>query len=634
MPYAEPQSKPKGPEAAARRPEETRSPSQRDPGQAGFVVAGGRLAGPPADVLLKLQRSHGNRYVQRLLQRSGMGLGGGPVSSETEGAIDRTRGTGQALDATARSFLEESMGADFSNVRVHTGPQAEALNQSLSARAFTTGSDVFFARGEYQPGSSTGRELLAHELTHVVQQGAAREVRRKCAECEEEERKAEGEAPALQAKLVVGGADDPLEREADEVARQVMRAPAVQRKCAKCQAEEEEAARRQVRREVRRDSGPVVQRAPRLQTVIRPPSAALSVSMEGLYFEPAESDAFEAGPKAPQLLALALNRLLGGQYRPELIDPVFAVLDRKQQARHGGFQAGQTAKAGEPMGRTGLALPAALAVVDYLEKELKLKVELSPEQREVLEKGFATLNAWDFLRHEAEIHQKPLPPWYTMELFFMEMGQQGAFLKEYQEALKLIQVNREIAENIGLLTVTRLHNALLDPLQAMEAIRNDTSLATNETTKEIYARLWNVTPPAPGGTVSVPTQVAKPFAAGLFLAWLRSQSAVAEQAVTDPTRRILLLERYGRYLGQATMKGPGGVQQVRDTPATANRPPFRSTLSAEPAVKAPLYDAALGTDHRFTHQVEFPDVWAALGSYGFAWERVRIPEDKIGKPVD
>src|SRR6185436_14255440 len=345
-------------------------------------------------------------------------------------------------------------------------------NQSLSARAFTTGSDIFSDRGEYQPGSSTGRELLAHELTHVVQQGAAGEVRRKCAECEEEERKAAGEAPALQAKLVVGGADDPLEREADEVARQVMRAPAVQRKCAKCQAEEEQEARR----EIRRAPSSAVRRAPRLNTVTRPPSAALSVSMEGLYFEPAESDVFEAGPKAPQLLALALHRLLGGQYRPELVDPVFAVLDRRKQARHGGFQAGQTAKAGEPMGRTGLSLPAALVVIDYLEKELKLKVELSPEQREVLEKGFATLNAWDFLRHEAEIHQKPLPPWYTMELFFMEMGQQGAFLKEYQEALKLIQVNREIAENIGLLTVTRLHNALLDPLQAMEAIRNDTSL--------------------------------------------------------------------------------------------------------------------------------------------------------------
>jgi hypothetical protein len=631
MPHAALQTKPNGPEAATKRPEGTRSSAQRDPGQPSFAAPGSRLAGSPRDILLKLQRSHGNRYVQRLVQRSGMGLGGGPVSSETEGAIERARGAGQALDSTARSFLEESMGADFGNVRVHTGPQAEALNRSLSARAFTTGSDVFFARGEYQPGSSNGRELLAHELTHVVQQGAAREVRRKCAECEEEERKAAGEAPALQAKLVVGGADDAYEREADAVARQVMRAPAVQRKCARCQAEEEQAARRQVRRA----PSSVVRRAPRLKTVTQPPSAALSVSLEGLYFEPAESGVFEAGPKAPQLLALALNRLLGSQYRPELVDPVFALLDRRKQARHGGFQAGQTAKAGEPMGRTGLSLPAALVVLDYLEKELKLKVELTPEQREVLEKGFATWNAWDFLRHEAEIHEKPLPSWYTIELFFMEMGQQGAFLKEYQEALKLIKVNRQAAENVGLLTVTRLHNALLAPLQAMEAIRTDTSLATNEKTKEIYARLWNVEPPGPGGAVSAPTQVAKPFAAGLFLAWLRSQSAVAEQAVTDPARRVLLLERYGRFLGQATMKGVvGGVQQVRDTPATANRPPFRSTLSVVPPVKAPLYDAALGTDHRFTHQVEFPDVWAALGSYGFAWERVRIPDDKIGQPVD
>ncbi len=68
------------------------------------------------------------------------------------------------------SQWSESFGADFSGVRVHTDSEADALNQQLSARAFTTGQDIFFREGEYSPGSDSGRELIAHELTHAVQQ--------------------------------------------------------------------------------------------------------------------------------------------------------------------------------------------------------------------------------------------------------------------------------------------------------------------------------------------------------------------------------------------------------------------------------------------------------------------------------
>jgi hypothetical protein len=69
--------------------------------------------------------------------------------------------------------MESVMGTNFGGVRVHTDNQAHTLNQELSARAFTTGQDIFFRQGAYDPGSSVGRELIAHELTHVVQQGGA-----------------------------------------------------------------------------------------------------------------------------------------------------------------------------------------------------------------------------------------------------------------------------------------------------------------------------------------------------------------------------------------------------------------------------------------------------------------------------
>jgi hypothetical protein len=62
------------------------------------------------------------------------------------------------------------MGADFSSVKVHTDSTANELSQSIQAKAFTTGKDIFFKQGTYDPHSRGGQELLAHELTHVVQQ--------------------------------------------------------------------------------------------------------------------------------------------------------------------------------------------------------------------------------------------------------------------------------------------------------------------------------------------------------------------------------------------------------------------------------------------------------------------------------
>jgi hypothetical protein len=102
-----------------------------------------------------------------------VGMEGGPVGGDIESSIRRAKGGGKALSDTVRTKMEAGIGADFSNVRVHVGGQADTLNRSLNARAFTTGSDIFFKQGAYSPGSAGGQHLLAHELTHVVQQGGA-----------------------------------------------------------------------------------------------------------------------------------------------------------------------------------------------------------------------------------------------------------------------------------------------------------------------------------------------------------------------------------------------------------------------------------------------------------------------------
>ncbi len=89
---------------------------------------------------------------------------------ELESSIQQARSGGQSLMDNVRQPMERAFGADFSGVKVHTDRQSDHLNQSIQARAFTTGHDVFFRQGEYNPGSRRGQELIAHELTHVVQQ--------------------------------------------------------------------------------------------------------------------------------------------------------------------------------------------------------------------------------------------------------------------------------------------------------------------------------------------------------------------------------------------------------------------------------------------------------------------------------
>jgi hypothetical protein len=83
---------------------------------------------------------------------------------------------GSPLPASERRFFEPRFGQDFSAVRVHTGAGADTAARSMGARAFTLGHDVAFGAGQYTSGTQAGRKLLAHELTHVVQQGASHEA--------------------------------------------------------------------------------------------------------------------------------------------------------------------------------------------------------------------------------------------------------------------------------------------------------------------------------------------------------------------------------------------------------------------------------------------------------------------------
>ena len=153
--------------------------------------------------LLQLQKQYGNRYVERVLTLARESLERSEAPNVTPGieqTIQHKRGGGEAMEGRVRRQMESSLGADFSGVRVHTDHQSDSLNRSLNARAFTAGQDIFFRQGAYEPASSSGRELIAHELTHVVQQGGDK-VRR---------------------AMSVSQPGDPHEVEAERTARAVM----------------------------------------------------------------------------------------------------------------------------------------------------------------------------------------------------------------------------------------------------------------------------------------------------------------------------------------------------------------------------------------------------------------------------
>lgn len=150
-----------------------------------------------------LQQKIGNRAVQRLVaQRSS----DNPtrIDDQVSQRINQARSSGEALQTDIQNQMGQGLNADFSQVRVHTSQESHELNQALGAKAFTTGKDIFFKEGAYDPYSSSGKELIAHELTHVVQQGT-------------------GQVNHASSGMTVNAPGDAYEQQADQAAKTLVR---------------------------------------------------------------------------------------------------------------------------------------------------------------------------------------------------------------------------------------------------------------------------------------------------------------------------------------------------------------------------------------------------------------------------
>jgi len=187
-------------------------------------------SGPTVHPLLRLQSQVGNSQVARLIAQRAeedelaashdltqraqeedelalsrddeqVGIEGGAVGPDTESQIQSMRGSGSALDDTTRGTMENSFGTSFEDVRVHHNSSSDSLNRRLTSHAFTTGSDIFL-RGDASPSDN---HLIAHELTHVVQQR---------------------EMSGGSGTMSVGAAGDAHEQHAESVASSVLAQPA------------------------------------------------------------------------------------------------------------------------------------------------------------------------------------------------------------------------------------------------------------------------------------------------------------------------------------------------------------------------------------------------------------------------
>ena len=119
----------------------------------------------------KIQKKSLAESITPLIQRSSTEKGG-EASTHVENQINSSKGSGATMDGKTKTFMETRFGTDFSDIKIHTGSQAVQMSRELNAQAFTVGNDIYFNEGKYNPNSDSGKHLLAHELTHTIQQSS------------------------------------------------------------------------------------------------------------------------------------------------------------------------------------------------------------------------------------------------------------------------------------------------------------------------------------------------------------------------------------------------------------------------------------------------------------------------------
>lgn len=574
--------------------------------------------GPQADhPLLELQRRYGNRSTRQVAERrlrpkllvgdandryereadrvaqtvragaAGRGIAdeasseaagsryiGAAVDGDVESYVRESRGDGRPLTPSVRSEMETQFGSDFGGVRLHTGRRAAAASDRTDARAFTVGRDIYFGAGRYQPATPDGRGLLAHELTHVVQQEGATETLRRVPE----------DAPAPSTPT----------------------------------SPEETTAGTRVSAE-------------------NPPRAGLSVSINGLTFLPPEGTQFRQGSRARQGVEIALNRLVGEEaYSVELAAEFHQNAVRAGWGGVGSL-AGE-AVGGEEVTQFVIPTSDALHAIAWLEQVKEVPVLLSDSQRELLHLGAAATAAWNDLKlpDVAREIDASLPDWFDEGLFRSRISQNVGLLRTYIDTVTAYRAdptgaNRQAVVN-ALSTIVMEFSFTADVL---ETIRADDALVDHWVYQLLWPtprpeNLPEDQEPTPAKAAS--DRPPNPTIASQFISFLHSQEALVAESWTESAARLELLDRFGRFLERSVTAGAKGDQQIQEQPGTANAPPIPAVMDVSPPLTGPpggpQFEASSKSEYWFVMSIQFPDVYAAFQSYYFEWNYVRLPEDR------
>jgi hypothetical protein len=524
-------------------------------------AGGGEPTPPPADndddKDVALQRKCTECEEEEAVQKKGEA---GTAAPELERELSASKGSGESLPAGVRQPMENAMGANFSHVKVHTGSQAVQMSKQLHAQAFTNGSDIYFNSGKYNPGSKSGQHLLAHELTHTIQQGNT--VRK-------------SPVPSIQK------VDEPL-------------------------------------------PDPV-------------PPCILSVTMTGLHFVPAENSYYVLGATAPQAMAVAVRKLTGELYTDSLARRVWAAMTTSGIGGLGSLDGEATA--GETMKRFYLPIRESLIFVNAVTRQ-GAEVLLSTSQQDILNMGLAASNAWRDINHPAVAAQLSytFPQWYNEDIFIQQMAQRRVLLRRYYDAVVMLRANpTDENRQLGIAVLNEIAQNLSTASSLLEAIRADAACVPLDG----YGALWPATRPEPtpaGSTPPTPppapqmaeaTLAPDANAANAFLSFINTQANLSQQAATDSISRVELLNRFTRYYNRTGMAT--GDQSLTDYPTTANADPLPARLTVTPTLSGPMQlEGSLSADYRFIMDLNFPDVYTALGTYNYDWNYVRVPDDQIG----
>jgi hypothetical protein len=395
------------------------------------------------------------------------------ASSSIESSLNSSKGGGSPIPEGTREQMESSFGTDFSNVRLHSDSSAVQMNKALHAQAFTHGNDIYFNTGKYDSNSNTGKSLLAHELTHVVQQGAT--------------------TPGSIRRQPDAKTQPPVDKSFYEFI----------------------------------------------------PTATLNITLGNVYFMLSPDATFQPGPKVPQILMIFLKKLIGNQYKPELLKPLeqFLFSDKDIQ-RIGHLKGKKIAYNGELIGNLFISIPAFVKLTAYLDKQ-GFKGQLTDEEKDKIQLGIHEAELWISIINGFRENGYPVPKWFDKHFFDNLMLMHISDLKEYDALLR--RYTKEQTAELQKAGSDKF-NVILDLVSTdvalLENVRRNTSLLINPITQVAYKTIWQIDN---NKDLSKPPVAIQSLTTALALIeFARKSPEQAKAAETDDAAMVRLIELFLR----------------------------------------------------------------------------------------